>query len=396
MAARYAAKRLVAVEVRPNRSNQHEFNAGLLRNALGIDHETLSGPLTLLFYTDDSGQAEVDESEYTLYDSRRAQTHRGPEYRLYYKSRAVEQRASQGDLLVVQRAARGNRLVAIVARAGTEAERQLETALDLGDGAMLARFVEAKPRGGSERTAEALGVLASTQLPISDVEAHPVYREAVRRRVVPEPQVLSSAGRALAVQRRGDRLTPDDFLFHAMEAETDLFFAVERAVNGDKLAKLALHGPEAFDAFIKEAIRIQQSRRARRGLSLQDHFGALLDRERIPYTAQCRTEGKETPDFVVPGRAAYQDPAFPAERLRMVACKSTVKERWGQILKEAQRIPGKYLLSVDAALSRDVVSSMGEKGVRVFAPAPIVDHAYGAGFGIETVATLIRELAAVA
>lgn len=396
MAARYAAKRLVAVEVRPNRSNQHEFNAGLLRKALGIQHDRISGPLTLLFYTDDSGQAEVDESEFTLYDAREGQSHRGPEFRLYYKSQAVERHAREGDLLVVQRPPRGNRLVAIVARSGTEAERELEAAFDLRDGARLERFVEAKPRGGSERAGEALGILAAARRPTSDVESHPVYREAARKGAVPGAQVLAAAGRGLAAERHGDRLSPDDFLFHAMEAETDLFFAIERAVNGEKLAKLAVHGADGFDAFIKEAIRIQQSRRARRGLSLQDHFAALLDRERIPYTAQARTEGKETPDFVVPGCAEYHDASFPADRLRMVACKSTVKERWGQILKEAKRIPEKYLLTVDAELSRDVVASMAKNGLRVFAPAPVIHGAYSGKFDVETVASLVEELRAVA
>jgi hypothetical protein len=396
MAARYAAKRLVAVEVRPNQSNQHEFNAGLLRKALGIEHDPLSGLLTFLFYTDDSGQAELSESEFTLYNARRNKTDRGPEFRLYYTSKAVERHARAGDLLVVQRPSRGNRLVAIVARAGTGAERELRAAFELGDKSKLRRFVEAKPRVGLDVAGEVLGVLAPERGPTSDVESHPVYLEAVRRGAVPAAGVLAKAGRQLAAERHLGRLSPDDFLFHSMEAETDLFFAIERAVNGEKLARLAVQGVRGFDAFIKEAIRIQQSRRSRRGLSLQDHFAALLDRERIPYTPQCVTEGRETPDFVVPGGAEYRDLHFPPERLRMVACKSTVKERWGQILKEAKRVPEKYLLTVDAELTREVVASMREHRLRVFLPLPLIESAYGTREHLESIGALLQELRAVA
>jgi hypothetical protein len=396
MAARYAAKRLVAVEVRPNRSNQHEFNAGLLRKALGIEHDRLSGLLTFLFYADDSGEAEVSESEFTLYNARRNKTHRGPEFRLYYTSKAVERHARAGDLLVVQRPSRGNRLVAIVARAGTDAERELRAALELGDKVKLKHFIEAKPRAGVDRAGEVLGVLAPERGPTSDVESHPVYLEAVSRGAVPAAGVLAKAGRLLAAERHGDRLSPDRFLFHSLEAETDLFFAIERAVNGEKLVRLAAHGAGGFDAFIKEAIRIQQSRRSRRGLSLQDHFAALLDRECIPYTPQCVTEGRETPDFVVPGYAEYHDPGFPPERLRMVACKSTVKERWGQILKEGKRIPEKYLLTVDTELTREVVASMREHGLRVFLPQSLLESAYETRDRLESVGSLLQELRAVA
>jgi hypothetical protein len=393
MAARYAAKRLVAVEVRPNRSNQHEFNAGLLRKALGIEQDRISGPLTLLFYTDDSGRAEVDESEFTLYDAREGQAHRGPEYRLYYTSRAVERHAREDDLLVVQRPARGNKLLGVVARSGTDVARELAAALELGDGARLQRFVEAKPHAGSEKAAEVLGLRTSERRPMSDVETHPVYLEAVRTGVIPPPKVLAKAGRVLAVERHGDRLSPDDFLLLSMEAETDLFFAIERAIKGEKLATLAARGAVAFDAIMEEAKRIQQSRRSRRGLSLQDHFAALLDRERIPYASQCKTELGETPDFVVPGSTEYHDARYPSDRLRMVACKSTSRERWRQVLTEAARVPQKFLLTLDEKLSRELVVAMRRSGLRVFMPDAITNE-YADGFGLETVSSLVAELRA--
>jgi len=81
----------------------------------------------------------------------------------------------------------------------------------------------------------------------------------------------------------------------------------------------------------------------------------------------------------------------------MVACKSRVKERWGQILKEAERIPGKYLLTLDEALTDDGVARMLSSQLTVFLPKPIIERAYAASpirNRVETVSALINSLQA--
>jgi hypothetical protein len=39
----------------------------------------------------------------------------------------------------------------------------------------------------------------------------------------------------------------------------------------------------------------------------------------------------------------------------MVACKSTARERWAQVLKEADRVAEKYLLTMDEDLTDDQI-----------------------------------------
>lgn len=377
MATRYAAKRLATVEVKPTKSNQHEFNAGLLRKALGIDADRVSGPFTLLFFADDSGRAVVDESEFTLYNAReKKQSLRSPEFRLYYTSLIVERYARPGDLFVAFRPGRGTRLVGIVARPGTPAERELLDALQLGDERALRRFVEASAAPPTPRTAVALGLSLPGVGPVSDVEAHPVFREAVRKREIPGTKVLAEAGLALAEERHGAMGDPDDFLNFATEAETDLYMAIEEAVHGEPLRKLAA-GPTASLAEIMAAtLSIQQSRKSRRGQSLQNHFAALLHREGIPFTAQCLTERNEKPDFVIPGYDEYHDDGFASDRLRMVACKSRIRDRWRQVLTEAERIPEKYLLTLDDELDADTLDKMRDRRLEVFVPRSVHSTAY--------------------
>ncbi|MCC6317482.1 MAG: hypothetical protein IT361_07270 [Gemmatimonadaceae bacterium] len=132
-------------------------------------------------------------------------------------------------------------------------------------------------------------------------------------------------------------------------------------------------------------------------LSLQNHFAALLKREQIPFDEQCRTEHGERPDFLVPGCAAYNDAMYPSDRMRMVACKSVLRERWDQMLNEAERIAEKYLLTLDLALTDATIEDIRRNNVRIFIPSMLADAAYRNHVRrseIESVSELIKRLQA--
>jgi hypothetical protein len=82
----------------------------------------------------------------------------------------------------------------------------------------------------------------------------------------------------------------------------------------------------------------------------------------------------------------------------MVACKSTVKERWRQVLNEATRIDEKYFLTLDSALSDDTIKSMNSSRIRPFLPRSVLDTYYATRptrSQLWTVAELVAELRAV-
>ncbi|WP_269208154.1 type II restriction endonuclease [Sphingopyxis sp. MC1] len=74
------------------------------------------------------------------------------------------------------------------------------------------------------------------------------------------------------------------------------------------------------------------------------------------------------PDFLFPSQAAYRDPAFPAERLRMLAAKTTLKERWGQVLREADRIPVKHILTLQEGVSESDFREITGAGIVLVVP----------------------------
>jgi len=79
----------------------------------------------------------------------------------------------------------------------------------------------------------------------------------------------------------------------------------------------------------------------------------------------------------------------------MVARKSKVRERWRLILEEADRIPEKYLLTLDPALTDDTLTKMIGSWLRVFLPEQVIRTHY-VGRKIEgnlaTVARLVETL----
>lgn len=391
MTRRIAVKRLSAVEVDPDVSHQHEFHADALRTQLGFPPGKTSGSLRLALYlTDDPADVVANEGRYTLYDAREAHPTRS-EYRLYYDSAAVAD-ALPGDLLVVFAEDEGS-LGGLVVRAGTRMEADLLAQLGDSGQADLGRFgFLAAPtirRGSVPGLAQALVMEPATPPSYIALAADEIAR-ADDAGTIPGTVAMALLGQRMASRAHGT-LGPDETLYHGMEAESDIYFEMEHRIQSANLMRMQEGGADLTDV-TSFVLSMLQSRKSRRGQSLQNHFAALLDREKILYTAQCRTEPGETPDFIVPSCPAYHDPDYPAANLRLVACKTTSRERWRQILSEGDRVQNKYLLTVDPGLTPETVAAMAKANLSAFLPAPILAATYAGWAGLRTVSELVEDL----
>jgi hypothetical protein len=392
-----AVKRLALVEVEPRASHQHEFNATILRRGLEIQETRVSGPLTIAFYATDSEEPVVEETTYTLYDSRELQPLRSSEFRLYYASSLVPRLARPGDLLVILRGA-GHALEAVIARAGTNTERDLQRALLSGETTALKRFLVVTPPPASYEAGAELALalfpappaaVAPKQLSALIAES-PALRAALAAGSMPPTKEMAAAAHKLVDALHGT-LGPDEFLDRALAAETALYNEIETQLADRTLRAMVGKGELTFPNVMSFTMKYFQSRKARRGASLQNHFARLLEREGIPHTAQCVTEGKERPDFVFPGCREYRDVSFPTGRLRMVACKSRTRERWDEVLNEAARIELKYLLSIDEDITDSAIDKMAQSHIRLFLPKRVLDDHYGPSAQRNALAS-VREL----
>ena len=102
MSVRVFMKRLAEVEINPRRSNQHEFNAGVLRRELGFEGDPTRGHVEFLFYKTDQAEPVVVRESYTLYDARR-DTPKRTEWRMYYTNLGVAAHARVDDLMLLFR-----------------------------------------------------------------------------------------------------------------------------------------------------------------------------------------------------------------------------------------------------------------------------------------------------
>jgi hypothetical protein len=84
-------------------------------------------------------------------------------------------------------------------------------------------------------------------------------------------------------------------------------------------------------------------------------------------------ERGKRPDFLFPSQAAYEDSTFPGDRLRMLAAKTTCKDRWRQVINEADRITTKHLLTLQEGVSEGQFREMREAGVQLVVPTGLHD-----------------------
>ncbi len=158
---------------------------------------------------------------------------------------------------------------------------------------------------------------------------------------------------------------PDDVLMAWMEREEILFRTLERHMLADRLVK-GFDGD--VDSFISLSLSVQNRRKSRVGLALYNHLEELFTGCGVRYSRTAVTENRSKPDFIFPGQAEYHDPLFNPLNLTMLGVKSTCKDRWRQVLAEADRIEKKHLLTLEAAISNNQTDEMKAKNLQLVLP----------------------------
>ena len=125
------------------------------------------------------------------------------------------------------------------------------------------------------------------------------------------------------------------------------------------------------DGFVKFSLSVQNRRKSRAGLSLENHICALLNANGIEYSHTPVTENRSKPDFLFPNIECYRNEDFPSAQLTMLGSKSTCKDRWRQVLAEAERIDRKHLLTLEAAISVYQTDEMQAKKLQLVIPKAI-------------------------
>ncbi len=177
--------------------------------------------------------------------------------------------------------------------------------------------------------------------------------------------------RSLAMRPQFSSLGPDRRLLKRRECEYELFRSIERAVWLPHIKE----GFASLNSFLAVAQTILQRRRSRSGRSLEQHILRIFAEagmiESTHFDVQVETEPKHQPDFLFPSETAYHDDSFDHRNLRMLAVKTTLRERWRQVLEEADRISTKHLLTLQEGVSQAQFEQMRRAGIVLVVPQPL-------------------------
>ena len=366
-----AAKRLSAVEADETRSNQHEYNATKPMLAfLGRPEEKTRMPARFLYLTDDDPDPIVEDAFITL-GNRRQGTPRAPEFRLYFHTTTVSLNACEGDLLVIAKKRDGGLLV-IIAENGSSISRQIEWLFGFADLAHPGFSVKSELETEQDRIEFASRFILEN-IGIAVEASEDTYLDDMLTRFAgrfPTTREFSAYARS-TIKDLSPRDQPDLVLMTWMEREEILFRTLERYLIADRLSQGFAGKASAgvdVDGFLSFSLSVQNRRKSRVGLALENHLELLFSENGLRYTRTAATENKAKPDFLFPGATEYHNPAFDPLKLTMLGVKSTCKDRWRQVLAEADRIEHKHLLTLETAISTHQTNEMAAKFLQLILP----------------------------
>jgi type II restriction enzyme len=163
---------------------------------------------------------------------------------------------------------------------------------------------------------------------------------------------------------------PDKKLLDWTAVEYNLFRAVEYARYGETITK----GFKNVESFIEMANKVLNRRKSRAGKSLEHHLTTLFNGNNLQFTAQAVTEGNKRPDFIFPSEKAYHDMTFSTDKLISLAAKTTCKDRWRQVLNEADRLRSKtkFLCTLQQGISSPQLKEMKAENVVLVVPTEYI------------------------
>lgn len=190
----------------------------------------------------------------------------------------------------------------------------------------------------------------------------------------PASEIMSAAARMIEERIYNHKefvfTNPDEKIISWTNMEYALFRELEYARYGEIIKK----GFQSVDEFVKVANAVLNRRKSRAGKSLEHHLSAIFDENGIEYSSQAVTEGNKKPDFLFPSQEAYHNYDFSVDYIISLAAKTTCKDRWRQVLNEADRLRNKpkYLCTLQQGISGAQMDEMQAENVILVVPKPYI------------------------
>jgi len=362
-----AFKRLASVETLKGKSNQHEFNGKQeLKKLLGAPDGKKRFSATYI-YIEESSQSFSSEAFATMYESRKKTIGR-TEHRLYYPTNEVTSAMDVGDALFIALRPENHLLLIITP---FESDMMFQLAWLFGIGVEVASDLEFNNLENSIEVVDFAARLILDEIGIEYSDPNANSLDTIIDRFglsFPTTKEFSDLAR-LTLPEVDARDDPDFALMAWLDHEEAMFRRLEKRIVSKRLLEGFIEDEEAdVDAFIKFSLSVQNRRKSRMGHSLENHISAALEANKISYVSQFKTMKGKKPDYVFPSAESYLDESYPVQLLTMLAAKSSCKERWSQVLSEAERIPEKHLLTLDPGIPNATTQIMRGANLQLVVP----------------------------
>lgn len=169
---------------------------------------------------------------------------------------------------------------------------------------------------------------------------------------------------AYAIKNEDFAIVPDNILLSWIDTEYHLFKLIEDKEYSERL-KTSF---DSVDDFVRVANEVLNRRKSRAGKSLEHHLSEIFTRNELLFEEQALTEGRKRPDFLFPNSKCYQNIEFPTDDIIVLGAKTTCKDRWRQVLSEADRVENKYLFTLQQGISAAQLKEMIDSKVTLVVP----------------------------
>lgn len=362
------AKRLSRVEVDPKTSHQHELNGiSGFKNIFGLDEILFKAKF--IYLSDDEDGIFENTGHLKWYDARENHATR-TEYRLYYSDNQIIPASSEGDLIVVVRTSENDATVIVTAK-GSTSEKQLLWLFNLSE--VENKFI-VKDLTNEKGDIGFAGRYIISSLGIEVEETAPNYIDDLIKTfgmTFPPTSAFSKYARD-TVKQISIIEAPDEALIAWLEQEELLFRTLETVIVKERLKAGFGNDGTDVDEFISFSLSVQNRRKSRAGHSFENHLAVIFDNCNIQFSKGRVTERNNKPDFLFPGYEHYHNKGFDTNLLTMLGVKTTAKDRWRQVLSEADRIPEKHLITLEPSISKNQTEEMRAQNLQLVIPKSII------------------------
>ena len=364
----FGYKILKPVEIDPHVSHEHEFNGiNGFKEILGSEKQKL--PCRVIYLTDDEEDIIEDIVNLTWYDARENHPTR-TEYRLYYPESDCFLKAKPEDLLFVCKNLNSDEpaLTMFISKAGETISNQLSWLFGISTDAITTTGQTEKLC--NENSLNYFSNLILSKIGILSMEQDDSLLDKILEEFphgFPKTVDFSEFSRSF-VTDISPYDNPDVALIEYLDYEEHLFRLFEKYFVEKKLKS----GFNDVEDFIRYSLSVQNRRKSRAGYALENHLKFIFDAMEIRYSYNKITENKSRPDFIFPDISNYRDTEFPFLNLTMLGVKTTCKDRWRQVLTEAEKISQKHLCTLEPGISEAQTDEMMSHQLQLVVPAPIL------------------------